>query len=114
MTFSEVRALRSQGSMTATRARVFRFGDFVLDLSAYQLRRRDRSVRMEPRPMDLLVLLVERPGVLVTRDEIVERLWGRDVFIEIDASVNTVIRKVRRALRDSADEPRFVETVQGK
>ena len=60
------------------------------------------------------MLLVDRRGQLVTRDEIVERLWDRDVFIDIDTSLNTVIRKVRRALRDSADRPRFVQTVQGK
>lgn len=60
------------------------------------------------------MLLVDRRGELVTRDEIVERLWDRDVFIDIDTSLNTVIRKVRRALRDSADCPRFIQTVQGK
>ena len=60
------------------------------------------------------MLLVDRCGELVTRDEIVNRLWGRDVFIDVDTSVNTVIRKIRRALRDSADQPRFIQTVQGK
>ena len=89
-------------------------GDFLLDVSAYELRRRGRIVRVERRPMELLILLVERRGELVTRDEIVDRLWGRDVFIDIDASVNTVIRKTRRALRDSAEDSRFIQTVQGK
>ena len=60
------------------------------------------------------MLLLDRRGELVTRDEIVDRLWGRDVFIDLDTSVNTVIRKVRRALRDSADHSRFIQTVQGK
>jgi DNA-binding winged helix-turn-helix (wHTH) protein len=86
----------------------------LLDVSAYELRRHERIVRMERRPMELLILLVERQGELVTRDAIADRLWGRDVFVDIDASVNTVIRKVRRALRDSADAPRFIQTVQGK
>src|SRR5688572_30324679 len=94
--------------------RAFRFGGFVLDLSAYELRRQGRSVRIERRPMELLMLLVDRRGELVTRDEIVNRLWGREVFIDVDASVNTVIRKVRRAMRDSADHSRFIQTVQGK
>lgn len=94
--------------------RAFRFGDFELDVSAYELRRQGRSVKVERRPMELLMLLVDRQGELVTRDEIVNRLWGRDVFIDIDTSVNTVIRKVRRALRDSADHSRFIQTVQGK
>src|SRR5688572_7425385 len=69
---------------------------------------------MERRPMELLMLLVNRRGDLVTRDEIVHGLWGPDVFIDVDTSVNTLIRKVRRALRDSADRPRFIQTVQGK
>ena len=94
--------------------RAFRFGGYVLDLSAYELRKQGRSVRIERRPMELLMLLVDRRGELVTRDEIVNRLWGREVFIDVDASVNTVIRKVRRALRDSADHSRFIQTVQGK
>jgi TolB-like protein/Tfp pilus assembly protein PilF len=60
------------------------------------------------------MLLLDRHGQLVTRDEIVDRLWGRDVFIDVDASVNTVIRKIRRALRDPADHSRYIQTVQGK
>ena len=95
-------------------ARAFRFGGFELDTSAYELRRQGRSVKVERRPMELLMLLVNRRGELVTRDEIVSHLWGRDVFIDIDTSVNTAIRKIRRALRDSADDSRFIQTVQGK
>ena len=95
-------------------SRAFRFGGFVLDVSAYELRKQGRSIKVERRPMELLMLLVDRRGELVTRDEIVDRLWGRDVFIDIDTSVNTVIRKIRRALRDSADHSRFIQTVQGK
>jgi TolB-like protein/Flp pilus assembly protein TadD len=64
--------------------------------------------------MDLLMLLVQRRGEVVGRDEIVQRRWGSDVFIDADASVNTVVRKVRRALRDSAGRSRLVETVQGR
>ena len=95
-------------------SRAFRFGGFVLDVSAYELRKQGRSIKVERRPMELLMLLVDRRGDLVTRDEIVDRLWGRDVFIDIDTSVNTVVRKIRRALRDSADHSRFIQTVQGK
>jgi TolB-like protein/Flp pilus assembly protein TadD len=95
-------------------SRAVRFGGFELDASAYELRKQGRSIKVERRPMELLMLLVDRQGELVTRDEIVNRLWGRDVFIDIDTSVNTVIRKVRRALRDSADHSRFIQTVQGK
>src|SRR5262245_12401448 len=96
------------------RSRELKFGGFVLDVGAYELRLNGRSIRLERRPMELLMLLLDRHGQLVTRDEIVDRLWGRDVFIDVDASVNTVIRKIRRALRDDAGEPRFIQTVQGK
>ena len=92
----------------------FRFGDFELDVGAYALRRNGRPVRIERQPMDLLLLLVERRGQLVLRSEIVDRLWGEDVFVDIETGVNTAIRKVRQALRDSPDAPTFVETVSGK
>ena len=64
--------------------------------------------------MDLLILLVERRGELVTRQEIIERLWGSDVFVDVDTGVTTVVWKVRAALRDSADSPRYIETVPAK
>lgn len=96
------------------RSRVWRFGEFVLDLSAYDLREGERSVKIERQPMELLILLVERHGELVTRAEIVDRLWGHDVFVDVDTGVNTLIRKIRRVLRDSAETPQFIQTVQGK
>ena len=64
--------------------------------------------------MELLILLLERPGELVSREEIAERLWGKDVFLDVDHGINTAIRKVRAALRDDPEKPRFVETVVGK
>jgi len=95
-------------------ARQYQFGEFTLDESRYSLRRGDRVLRLEKRPMELLLLLVERRGELVTRDEIAEKLWGKDVFVEVDHSINTAVRKVRQALRDDPETPRFVETVVGK
>ena len=92
----------------------FRFGDFELDGGAYALRRWGRPVRIERQPMDLLLLLVERRGQLVLRSEIVDLLWGKDVFVDVETGVHTAIRKVRRALGDSAEAPSFVETVPGK
>ena len=92
----------------------FRFGDFELDVGAYELRRNGRPVRIERQPMDLLLLLVERRRQLVLRSEIVDRLWGKDVFVDVETGVHTAIRKVRQALRDSPDAPTFVETVSGK
>jgi TolB-like protein/DNA-binding winged helix-turn-helix (wHTH) protein/Flp pilus assembly protein TadD len=91
-----------------------RFREFELDVAAYELRRRGRPVRLERRPMDLLILLVERRGLLVSRGEIVDRLWGADVFVDVETGVHTAIRKIRQALRDSPEAPVFIETVSGK
>ena len=79
-----------------------------------ELRKKGRAVRLERQPMDLLILLVERRGQLVTRAEIVELLWGPDVFVDVETGVHTAIRKVRRALGESPHAPAFVETVPGR
>jgi TolB-like protein/DNA-binding winged helix-turn-helix (wHTH) protein len=92
----------------------FHFRDFELDVAAYELRRQGRPVKLGRQPMDLLILLVESRGQLVSRSDIVERLWGKDVFVDVETGVNTAISKVRQALRDSTDTPAFVETVPGK
>ncbi len=95
-------------------ADICRFADFELDRSAYQLRRKGRPARIERIPLDLLFLLAERPGQLVTREEILERIWGKDVFLDTDNSINAAIRKIRQVLRDDAETPRFVATVPTK
>lgn len=94
--------------------RTFRFGEFVLDVAAYELRRDGRPVRLEQQPLDLLILLVQRHDQLVSRTDISDRLWGRDVFVDVDGGIHTAIRKIRLALRDSPNDPAFVETVPGK
>ena len=91
-----------------------RFGEFELDIAAYELRCVGRPVRLERRPMELLILLVERRNDLVSRVDIVKKLWGDDVFVDVDMGVNTAIRKVRQALGDSPDAPTYVTTVPGK
>lgn len=88
--------------------------DFELDLRAYQLRRAGRVLKLEPTPMELLLFLVEHRGELVTRDQIVERIWGKDVFLDTDNSINGAIRKIRQVLKDDPERPNFVETVSGK
>jgi DNA-binding winged helix-turn-helix (wHTH) protein len=93
---------------------VLKFGQYELDQTAYELRRRGRPVRVERLPMELLFLLVERRGALVTRDQIVARLWREEPFHDLDNGVHTAIRKVRQALHDSAERPEFVQTVSGK
>jgi TolB-like protein/DNA-binding winged helix-turn-helix (wHTH) protein/Flp pilus assembly protein TadD len=93
---------------------VLRFGDFELDVAGYELRSSGRPIRLERQPMDLLIMLVERRGQLVSREDIIDRLWGKDVFVDVETGVHTAVRKIRRALRDSPEEPVFVETVSGK
>ena len=92
----------------------FQFGQFVLDLERYELRRDGQAAKLERQPMELLILLTQKRGGLVTRDEIIARLWGEDVFLDVDQGINNGIRKIRTALRDDPDRPRFVETVVGR
>ena len=92
----------------------FRFGEFELDVAAFTLRREGIPVPLEKIPMEVLVLLVEHAGTLVARDSIHAALWGSDVFLDRDAAINTAMRKIRRALGEDVDRPRFVETVVGK
>ena len=93
----------------------FRFGeDFELDLRCYELRRAGRALKLERIPMDLLILLLEARGELVTRDQIIERVWGKDVFLDTESSINAAIRKIRYVLKDNPDRPRFVQTVTGR
>ena len=94
--------------------REYEFDQFRLIPERYELTRAGRPVRLEKIPFDLLVLLVERRPELVPRDSITAALWGDGAFQDLDQSLNTAIRKVRTALRDSADAPRFVQTVVGR
>lgn len=89
-------------------------GEVELDVGRYELRRGGRRLRLEKKPMELLILLVERREQLVSRDEIIAKLWGSDLFIDTEASINNVVRKIRAALGDNPDKPRFLETVVGK
>ena len=95
-------------------AEIIRFADFELDRATYQLRHQGRIVPIERVPLALLFLLAERPGQLLTRDEIYRRIWGKTVFVDPENAINTAIRKVRRALGDGARKPQFVVRVPGK
>jgi DNA-binding winged helix-turn-helix (wHTH) protein/Flp pilus assembly protein TadD len=92
----------------------FRFGEFELDVAAYALRRAGQRIKLQKIPMEVLVLLVRNAGILVHRTEIHAALWDSDVFVDQDAAINTAVRKIRRALGDDAEHPRFIETVVGK
>ena len=97
----------------------YRFAEFQLDCASFELRRQGRTqkserISLERIPMELLILLLERQGSVVTRQEIVDRLWGKDVFVDTEHGINTAVRKIRQALRDDPDQPRFILTVSGK
>lgn len=89
-------------------------GDFELDVRAYALRRSGRAIKLERIPMEVLLLLAERSGQLVTREQIAERIWGKDVFLDTDNSINAAIRKLRQALHDDPEKARIIQTVTGK
>src|SRR6266446_1818115 len=88
--------------------------DLELERGAYELRRSGKALRLSRIPMELLLLLVDRRGDLVTREEIVERLWGKDVFLDTDNSINAAIRKLRQILDDDPEQPQFIHTVTGR
>jgi TolB-like protein/DNA-binding winged helix-turn-helix (wHTH) protein len=90
---------------------VLQFEDFELDCARYELRRNHRPLKLEKIPMELLQLLAESGGRLVTREEIEERLWGKDVFVDAEHGINTAMRKIRQVLEDDPNAPRFVLTV---
>ncbi len=91
--------------------RVVRFGVFEADLAARELRKRGVRVKLQEQPFRLLATLLERHGEIVTREEIQQQLWPDDTFVDFDKSLNTAAQKVRLALGDSADSPRFLETI---
>jgi DNA-binding winged helix-turn-helix (wHTH) protein/tetratricopeptide (TPR) repeat protein len=89
-------------------------GEVEVDLGRYELRRSGRRIRLEKKPMELLIFLLERREQMVSREQIVKRLWRSDLFIDTEKNVNNIVRKLRTALGDNADRPRFLETVVGK
>lgn len=92
-------------------ARIVRFGVFELDRTAGELRKSGARLRLQGQPFQVLVLLLDHAGELVTRDELQRQLWPSDTFVDFDHSLNTAINKVREALGDSASSPRYVETL---
>src|SRR6266478_10025483 len=97
--------------MRRTRSAV---GEIELDLGRYELRRQGRRVKLEKKPMELLIFLVSRRDQMVSRQEIVGRLWGSDLFIATEPNINNIVRKIRTALGDDSAKPHFLETVVGK
>ena len=92
-----------------------KFGDdFELDCAAGQLRRSGRILKIERIPMEVLLFLVQHRGELVTRERLVEKIWGKDVYLDTDNSINGAIRKIRQVLKDDPEQPRFIQTITGK
>jgi DNA-binding winged helix-turn-helix (wHTH) protein len=91
-----------------------RFAEFELDVDRFQLYRNGSPVRMEGLPLQLLVFLAEHSCQLVTRDDIAEALWGKNVFVDAETGINTAVRKVRAALEDDSAQPRYLQTVVGR
>jgi cholera toxin transcriptional activator len=98
-------------SMQTNSRPVFRFATFEADPLTGELRKSGIRIRLQEQPFQVLLMLLERPGELVTREELRQRLWPADTFVDFDHSLNTVMNKVREALGDSAANPRFIETL---
>ena len=88
-----------------------RFGVYEVDLVSEELRKSGLKIRLSGQPFQILAMLLERPGQVVTREELQKKLWPDGTFVDFDHSLNTAINKIREALGDSAENPRFVETV---
>jgi DNA-binding winged helix-turn-helix (wHTH) protein len=91
-----------------------RFGEFELDFGRFQLFCGGRPVRLESLPLQLLMFLIENHRKLVTREQIADALWGKDVFVDIEQGINTAIRKIRLALEDDSAQPQYLQTVVGR
>src|SRR6202047_5455197 len=87
---------------------------FELDLHPRRLRRGSHALKLERIPFEILLLLLEHRDEIVTRDQIVSRVWGQGVFLDTDNSIRGAIRKLRQVLKDDAETPRFIQTVTGQ
>src|SRR6266498_3812415 len=97
------------GATQATTVR--RFGSFEVDLRSGELRKNGMRLRLSGQPFQVLAVLVERPGELVTREELHSKLWPSDTFVDFDHGLNNTIARIREVLDDSSDTPRYVETI---
>ena len=91
-----------------------RFADYELDFGRFQLCRNGCPVRLEGLPLQLLMFLIDHERRLVTREQIADALWGKDVFVDVEQGINTAIRKIRIALDDDSAQPQYLQTVVGR
>src|SRR5215469_3298503 len=90
---------------------LLRFGTFEVDLRSGELRKQGKRIKLQEQPFQVLTVLLQRPGEVVTREELRNHNWSRDTFVDFDNGLNTAINKLREALSDSADNPRLIETL---
>src|SRR5215472_8770564 len=98
-------------SLDNTSSTVLHFGVFEVDLRAGELRKQGKRIKVQEQPFHVLTVLLRHPGEVVTREELRNQNWPPDTFVDFDNSLNTAINKLREALGDSADNPRFIETL---
>src|ERR1051326_6196911 len=91
--------------------RSYEFGVFTVEVTGGELRKHGVRLKLQERPFQLLVCLLERPGEVITRDELRQRLWPDGTFVDFDHNISSAINKLRTVLNDSAGNPRFIETV---
>src|SRR5215471_3898713 len=96
---------------TGAKPAVARFGVFEVDFASGELRKRGIRIPIQAQPLEILRMLLERSGEVVTRRELRERLWPADTFVDFEHGLNSAVRLLRRALGDSSENPRFVETL---
>src|SRR5579864_5739915 len=94
-----------------TNQNVVRFGLFELDLRTGELRKSGIRIKLQEQPFQILAMLLEHPSEIVTREDLQKRLWPQDTFVDFDLSLNSAVKKLRQALGDDSEHPRFIETL---
>src|SRR5579863_1164914 len=98
-------------SLPISSKRLLRVGLFVIDLDSCEIHKNGRKLRLQDQPFRVLAMLLDRPGEIVTREELQSTVWSADTYVDFDEGLNTAIRKLRVAFDDSAENPRFIQTV---
>src|SRR5579863_7403815 len=96
---------------SAVTRNILQFGLFELDLQGRELRKSGIRIKLQDQPFEILVMLLERPGEIISREDLQKRLWPADTFVDFDLSLNSAVKKLRQALNDDSDNPRFIETL---
>ena len=97
--------------MPSSSAAIYRFGAFELDAQTAELRKSGVKLRLQDQPCQVLLKLLEKPGEMVSREQLRSALWHEDTFVEFETALNTVVKRLRETLNDSADNPTFIETL---